>query len=203
MPPAAGGVRNPIERLRLIGDDESAIAGFLDEIDIRSPREREMLAELARTSPLARPERFESDHRHAIEALESLRRHGFGSRAASEPGRCDTGPQARGAHRALHRRLVRAERGQLDAQPLLGSRDGGDLGLDRVQAASPRAIRRAGPRRDHAFTRDRRAVLRRRRVADPPRATLWRLANGFRFDSWWVALLVGLAGIALASASRG
>ena len=84
-PPAEYG--NPIERLRLIGDDEGAIAGFLDEIDIRSPREREMLAELARTSPLARAERFESDHRHAIEALESLRRHGFhGSRAASELG---------------------------------------------------------------------------------------------------------------------
>src|SRR5262245_49289614 len=88
---------DPIERLRLIGDDDAAVAGFLDEIDIRSPREREMLGELARTSPLARPERFDSDHRHAIEALESLRRHGFhGSRAG----------QALGPLRAPVRKLV-------------------------------------------------------------------------------------------------
>jgi hypothetical protein len=78
---------NPIERLRLIGDDDDAVAGFLDEIDVHSPREREMLSELARTSALARPDRFDADHRHAIEALESLRRHGFhGSRAGSSLG---------------------------------------------------------------------------------------------------------------------
>ena len=78
---------NPLERLRLLSGDDDAIASFLDELDVRSPREREMLAELARPSALARPERFDNDHRRAIEALESLRRHGFhGSRAASSLG---------------------------------------------------------------------------------------------------------------------
>lgn len=74
---------NPLERLRLLSGDADAISTFLDELDVSSPREREMLAELARPSALARPERFDADHRRAIEALESLRRHGFhGSQAA-------------------------------------------------------------------------------------------------------------------------
>jgi hypothetical protein len=46
-----------------------------------------MLIELARTSPVARPERFSPDHRLAVAALESLRRHGYhGSRAAAKWG---------------------------------------------------------------------------------------------------------------------
>jgi hypothetical protein len=49
--------------------------------------EREMLSEIARTDPLARPERFLDDHRRAVAALESLRRHGFhGTRAARSLG---------------------------------------------------------------------------------------------------------------------
>jgi hypothetical protein len=81
---------NPLERLRLLSGNDEAIASFLDELDVQAPREREMLAELARTSVLERPERFDRDHRRVIEALESLRRHGFhGSRAGASlgPGR--------------------------------------------------------------------------------------------------------------------
>jgi len=78
---------NPLERLRLLAGDDDAIASFLDELDVKSPREREMLAELARPGPLAHPDRFEADHRRLIEALESLRRHGFhGSRSGSSLG---------------------------------------------------------------------------------------------------------------------
>jgi hypothetical protein len=73
----AGLYDNPLERLQLIGGDDDAIAAFLDEFDVRGPREREMLRELARTSPLARPERFDADHRRVLLALESLRRHGY------------------------------------------------------------------------------------------------------------------------------
>jgi hypothetical protein len=51
---------NPLERLRLLSGDDDAIASFLDELDVQSPREREMLAELARRSALARPERFDT-----------------------------------------------------------------------------------------------------------------------------------------------
>jgi hypothetical protein len=54
---------------------------------VRSPRERELLRELARTTPLARPERFGADHRATVAALESLRRHGYhGSRAGRRLG---------------------------------------------------------------------------------------------------------------------
>ena len=78
---------NPLERLRLLSGDDDAISTFLDELEVSSPRERQMLAELARRTPLARPERFDADHRRAIEALESLRRHGFrGSRAGASLG---------------------------------------------------------------------------------------------------------------------
>lgn len=75
---------NPLERLQLLGGDDAAIAAFLDDIDVRGPRDREMLRELARTSPLERPERFDVDHRRVLVALESLRRHGYhGSRAGA------------------------------------------------------------------------------------------------------------------------
>jgi hypothetical protein len=75
---------NPLERLQLLGGDDEAIAAFLDEIDVRGPRDREMLRELARASSLARPDRFDADHRRVLVALESLRRHGYhGSRAGS------------------------------------------------------------------------------------------------------------------------
>src|SRR5262245_26383476 len=67
---------SPLERLQLLGGDDEAIAAFLDEIDVRSPRDRDMLRELARPAPLARPERFDADHRRVLVALESLRRHG-------------------------------------------------------------------------------------------------------------------------------
>jgi hypothetical protein len=78
---------NPLERLELLAGDDDAIAAFLDEIDVHSPRERQMLTELARTRRLARPERFTSDHRHLVAALESLRRHGYhGSLAGTRLG---------------------------------------------------------------------------------------------------------------------
>jgi hypothetical protein len=46
---------NPLERLQLLGGNDEAITAFLDELDVRDPREREMLRELTRTSPLAHP----------------------------------------------------------------------------------------------------------------------------------------------------
>jgi hypothetical protein len=63
----AAELESPLERLRLLSGDDDAIASFLDELDVSSPREREMLAELARKTALARPERFDADHRRAIE----------------------------------------------------------------------------------------------------------------------------------------
>ena len=96
---------NPLERLRLLAGDDDAIASFLDEFDVKSPREREMLAELARPGPLAHPNGFEADHRRLIEALESLRRHGFhGSRSGSSLG--PLGPVVRWLVQLVARYLV-------------------------------------------------------------------------------------------------
>jgi hypothetical protein len=68
---------NPIERLRLLGENDDAISSFLDTLDVTTPREREMLAELARMRALADPAAFPGAHRHVVEALESLGRHGY------------------------------------------------------------------------------------------------------------------------------
>ena len=81
------GVDNPIERLKLLAGNDDEIARYLDTIEVTSPREREMLREIARTRPLADLDRFPPAHRNMIEALESLARHGFhGTRAAGSAG---------------------------------------------------------------------------------------------------------------------
>src|SRR4026208_1036467 len=90
---------NPLERLRLLTGDDDAIASFLDELDVRSLRERQMLAELARPGPLAHPDRFDADHRRLIEALESLRRHGFHGSPPPAPLPPPPPSGARGARR--------------------------------------------------------------------------------------------------------
>jgi hypothetical protein len=78
---------NPLERLQLLSGDDAAIESFLDDLDVTSPRAREMLVELARQTTIARPERFFADHQRVVAALESLRRHGYrGSRAVPRLG---------------------------------------------------------------------------------------------------------------------
>ena len=46
-------IDNPIERLKLLGEDDAAIAKYLDSMEVTSPREWEMLWEISRTRPLA------------------------------------------------------------------------------------------------------------------------------------------------------
>ena len=78
---------NPLERLQLLSGDDAAIESFLDDLDVTTPRAREMLVELTRQTTIARPERFFADHQRLIAALESLRRHGYrGSRAVPRLG---------------------------------------------------------------------------------------------------------------------
>jgi hypothetical protein len=75
---------NPIERLKLLGGNDDEIARYLDTIEVTSPREREMLREIARARPLADLDRFPTTHRNMIEALESLSRHGYHGTGAAE-----------------------------------------------------------------------------------------------------------------------
>ena len=65
-----GTIDNPVERLKLLSGNDEEIARYLDSLEVRSPREREMLYEISRTQPLAQPERFPADHRNLVEALE-------------------------------------------------------------------------------------------------------------------------------------
>jgi hypothetical protein len=190
---------NPLERLRLLAGDDDAIASFLDELDVQSPREREMLAELARAGPLARPERFEADHRRLIEALESLRRHGFhGSRAGSSLG----------PFRVVVRWLV-----QLVARYLVvsyvktvASQMRNLYWVRELEAESnSRDLKLLRPARFDASALV--EIMRSRELGVPSfviaglliplGATIWRLMSGFRFDSWVVAVLVGVAGVAI------
>ena len=87
-------VDNPIERLKLLSENDEDLSKFLDSIEVTSPREREMLREIARTRPLAQPEQFPPAHRNMAEALESLARHGYHGTVAGK----GTGP-LRGAIR--------------------------------------------------------------------------------------------------------
>lgn len=80
-------IDNPIERLKLLSESDDQVAKYLDSIEVTSPREREMLREIARTRPLAQPDRFSQAHRNVAEALESLARHGWhGTRAGAHAG---------------------------------------------------------------------------------------------------------------------
>jgi len=80
-------IDNPIERLKLLGENDDEIAKYLDAMEVTSPREREMLYEISRTRPLAHSELFPQAHRNMVEALESLARHGYhGTRAGRRLG---------------------------------------------------------------------------------------------------------------------
>jgi hypothetical protein len=98
-------IDNPIERLKLLGEDEDAIGKYLDSIEVTSPREREMLHEISRTRPLAHPDRFPEAHRNMVESLESLARHGYHGTAAGRRVRL-LRPVARWAVRLVARYVV-------------------------------------------------------------------------------------------------
>ena len=187
---------NPLERLQLLAGDDAAVAAFLDEIDVRSPREREMLAELARGTALARPDRLEADQRRVLVGLESLRRHGHhGSRAGASLGPLRT--VIRYLVQLVARYLVVSyvKRVATDMRNLLWMREMQSENTEHVPL-----LRRA--RREAQSLME---ITAGREIGVPTfvlgglliPATLsaWRLASGFTFEHWWIAVLVGLVGI--------
>ena len=188
---------SPIERIELLRGDDDAVAAFLDEIDVSSPREREMLAEIARTTPLARPDRFEQDHMRVVVTLESLRRHGYhGSRAAASLGPLRQAVRflvelvARYVVVSHVKSLVTTLRNLYwirEMQATDGSRE-----LELLQAA----------RLDAQALVD---ITKSREIGVPTfvlggvllplTLSVWRLASGFSYEHWWVAVLVGIAGV--------
>ena len=195
----AAALENPLERLRLLSGDDDAIASFLDELEVSSPREREMLAELARKTPLARPERFDADHRRAIEALESLRRHGFrGSQAGASLGpfkhvvRWLVELVARYLVVSHVKNVVAQMRNLYWAREMEAASNSPELKLLRPARFDAQALVEIMKSREIGVPS---FVLAG--ILIPVTATLWRLASGFTFASWWVATLVGLIGVAI------
>jgi hypothetical protein len=190
---------NPLERLRLLAGDDDAIASFLDELDVRSPRERQMLAELARPRPLAHPDRFDADHRRLIEALESLRRHGFhGSRSGTSLGPCR--PVVRWLVELVARYLVVSYVKTVVTQMrnLYWARE-----LE--SESSSRELKLLRPARFDATALV--EIMSSREIGVPSfviaglllplAATIWRLMSGFRFDTWEAAFVAGAIGVAV------
>lgn len=189
---------NPLERLQLLGSDDEAVAAFLDEIDVRGPRDREMLAELARTAPLARPDRFEDDHRRVLIAAESLRRHGHHGAHTDE---------RLGFLRTPIRYLV-----ELVARYVVVSYCK-SVALNLRNLYWMRELQSVGGSRELELLRPARfdaqalvEITRGREIGVPTFVigailipaglSIWRLATG-AVSTWWIALLVGVAGIAV------
>ena len=190
---------NPLERLRLLSGDDDAISTFLYELEVSSPRERQMLAELARRTPLAHPERFDADHRRAIEALESLRRHGFrGSQAGASLGpfkhivRWLVELVARYLVVSHIKNVVTQMRNLYWAREMEAASNSRELKLLRPARFDAQALVEIMKSREIGVPS---FVLAG--ILIPVTATLWRLASGFTFASWWVATLVGLVGVAI------
>jgi hypothetical protein len=190
---------NPLERLSLLAGNDAAMSAFLDELDVRSPREREMLSEIARKDPLARPERFLDDHRRAVAAIESLRRHGFhGTRAGRSLGPAQ--PVVRWLVELVARYIVVSyvKSTVTSMRNLYWAREmeAADLSPER------KALRRA--RRDAEGLV---LIMQGREIGIPSFVfagvlipvvlTVARVASGFSSHEWWFAVAIGLVGVAI------
>jgi hypothetical protein len=158
-----------------------------------------MLVELARSSALARPERFDADHKRAIAALETLRRHGFhGSRAGSKAG--PLRPFVRWLVELVARYIVvsytrttsTALRNLYWLREMEAPDGSNDMKLLRAARFDAQVMTEIFKSREIGVPSFVFAGL-----LIPLGASVWRLANGFRFSSWWVALIVGLVGAAI------
>jgi hypothetical protein len=187
---------SPLERLQLLGGDDEAIAAFLDELDVRGPRDREMLRELARAAPLARPERFEPDHRRVLVALESLRRHGHhGARVGEELGflRAPIRYLVELVARYVvvsHLKNVAVQLRNLYWMREMQSESGSkELELLRPARFDAQALMEITKGREIGVP-----TFVIGGLLIPAGISLWRLASG-TVREWWIALLVGAIGV--------
>jgi hypothetical protein len=189
-------IDNPIERLELLAGDDDAVAAYLDEIDVSSPRDREMLGELARTHALADPASFPVAHRRLIAALESLGRHGYhGSRAGGSLG--PFRPVVRFLVQLVARFVVVAYLRDLsrDLRNLYWLRE-----MEAEDGSHEMKLLRAARIDAEGLT----TILSRRQLGLPTFlvggafvsvfATAGRAAQGIAFGSWWAAAVTGVVG---------
>ena len=187
-------VDNPLEKLELLARDEEALAEFLEELDVASPRDREMLGELARTATLADAASFPLLHRRAVASLETLGRHGYhGSLVASVAG------PAKNIVRWLVQLVARfvvvsyLRQVSIEMRNLYWLRE---METD-AQAPERDELRRAREDADALVN-----IFKRREIGLPSFvigavlipvfATGWRVTQGVAFRNVWVAALTGL-----------
>ena len=189
---------NPLERLQLIGGDDDAIAAFLDELDVRGPREREMLRELARTSPLARLDRFDADHRRVLVALESLRRHGYHGASAGAripflraPIRFLVELVARYVVVAHVKNVAMSMRNLYWLREMESASGSHELELLRPARMDAQALVEITKSREIGVP-----TFVIGGLLIPAGISLWRLASG-TLREWWIALVVGAIGVAI------
>jgi hypothetical protein len=191
-----------LERLELLGEDDEAIAAFLDSIEVRSPREREMLAELARRKPLADRAAFRAAHARLVGALEALGRHGYHSSSAG---------RRLGPLRPVVRLLVELVARYLVVSHLRGvSFHVRNLYWLREMQSEPGSDERVTLRRARRDAEGLTLVFNRRQIGVPTflfggilvslGATAGRVARGITTGDLRAALLVGLVGFAVALA---
>jgi hypothetical protein len=156
-----------------------------------------MLAELARGAVLARPERLDADHRRLLAALESLRRHGHhGSQAAKRFA------PARFLVRFLVELVARyvvvsyVKKVAVDLRNVYWLRE-----MEAPSGSAELKVLRPARMDAQALVE----ITKSREIGVPTfvigglliPATLsvWRLASGFSYEHWWVAIVVGAVGV--------
>jgi hypothetical protein len=189
-------IDNPIERLELLAGDDDAIASYLDDLEVQSPRVREMLGELARSSALDDQLGFPAAHRRAVAALESLGRHGYhGSRSAAGLGPRASSSATSSSWSPASWSSPTSGRSRTDLRNLYWLREmEAEDGSEEMKAL--RAARLDAEGLVVVFTR--------RQLGLPSFvvggalisivATAGRAAQGVAFSTWWAAVVTGLVG---------
>jgi hypothetical protein len=189
-----------LHRLQLLDDSDEAIAAFLDELDLRGPRERELLEELAHPAPLADASAFAWASKRLVRGLEALGRHGYHSASVSRR----LGPlrtPARFFVELVARYLVVTylRRVSTDVRNLYWLRE-----MQARPGSDERVLLRRARRDAEGLT----VVFHRRPIGVPSflfggilfslAASAGRLTSGVAFGSWLAALSVALVGVIVA-----
>jgi hypothetical protein len=184
-----------LDRVQLVDEGDEEVARFLDSLDLHGPQEREMLEELARKTPLARPDEFPAAHRRAVAALETLGRHGY--RSAVLPGWLKPEFLGRFVVELVARYVVVSYLRRV-------STDMRNLYWLRAMQSPVRTRDRLTLRRARVEAEGLIVVFSRRELGLPSFVvggvlvplvlTLVRLIQGLSLDTWWASTIVAVAG---------